>query len=306
MSKVERLLNLTAVLLETRIPITADDLRELVEGYPPPGPSFHRAFERDKDDLRTLGIPLVVESVAHTDPPLLGYRIPPEQYYLPDPGLEQDELAALNLAALTIRLDDLGSGEALWKLGASAGAAEQSATGAVATIPSDENLGPIFSAITARHTVAFTYRGDQRRVEPWRLDFQRGRWYLTGFDLDRDAERNFRLNRIEGDVTVEAITATAVRPANETRQARQAWEIGPELVAEVQLLVDADRVAWARQQLGDGATSELNDEGNVIFTVPVVQVQAFFSFVIGFLDHAEILGPPAIRADFIDLLREMA
>ncbi len=306
MSKVERLLNLTAVLLETRIPITADDLRELVEGYPPPGPSFNRAFERDKDDLRTLGIPLVVESVAHTDPPLLGYRIPPEQYYLPDPGLEQDELAALNLAALTIRLDDLGSGEALWKLGASAGAAEQSANGAVATIPSDENLGPIFSAITARHTVGFIYRGDSRRVEPWRLDFQRGRWYLTGFDLDRNAERNFRLNRIDGSVTVEAITATAERPANETRQARQAWEIGPDLVTEVQLLVDADRVAWARQQLGEAATSELNDDGDVIFTVPVVQVNAFFSFVIGFLDHAEILGPPQVRADFIDLLGDMA
>ncbi len=306
MSKVERLLNLTAVLLETRIPITADDLREMVEGYPPAGPSFHRAFERDKDDLRTLGIPLVVESVAHTDPPLMGYRIPPEQYYLPDPGLEQDELAALNLAALTIRLDDLGSGEALWKLGASAGAAEQSANGAVATIPSDENLGPIFSAITSRHTIAFAYRGDPRRVEPWRLDFQRGRWYLTGFDLDREAERNFRLNRIEGSVTVEATLATAARPVNETRQARQAWEIGPEPVAEVQLLVDADRVAWASQQLGVAATSELNDDGSAVFTVPVVQVQAFFSFVIGFLDHAEILWPPNVRADFIELLRGMA
>ncbi|MEZ5341587.1 MAG: hypothetical protein R2706_09065 [Acidimicrobiales bacterium] len=74
------------MLLETRIPLSADELREQVEGYPEAGPAFKRAFERDKEDLRTLGIPITVGPVPFSDPPIEGYRVVPDEYYLPDPG----------------------------------------------------------------------------------------------------------------------------------------------------------------------------------------------------------------------------
>src|SRR5262245_38836515 len=98
MDKLERLLNLTAALLETRQPMRASEIREKVPGYPDNDTAFHRAFERDKDDLREMGIPIVIEPVTNSHSPVDGYRIHKEQYYLRDPGLEPDELAALHLA----------------------------------------------------------------------------------------------------------------------------------------------------------------------------------------------------------------
>ena len=66
MSKLERLLKLLAVLIDTTRPITADDLRQRIGGYPDNTASFRRAFERDKDDLRSMGITIAVERVADT------------------------------------------------------------------------------------------------------------------------------------------------------------------------------------------------------------------------------------------------
>ena len=137
-NKLERLLNLTAVLLHTTRPLTAEELRQKVEGYPPPGAAFHRAFERDKDDLRVLGIPLRVERVPATDPPIDGYRIAPDEYYLPDPGLEADELAALHLASLAVRVDGFGPQEALWKLGGLAVDEASPEAGGDATVVMDQ------------------------------------------------------------------------------------------------------------------------------------------------------------------------
>src|SRR5258708_38282144 len=92
--KLERLLNLTAALLETPKPLTAVEVARKVFGYPEERMAFRRMFERDKEDLREMGIPIVMTEVSHTDPPDIGYQIPKDQYYLRDPGLEPDELSA--------------------------------------------------------------------------------------------------------------------------------------------------------------------------------------------------------------------
>ena len=117
--KLERLLNVTAALLETRRPLTAEDIRKRIPGYPDRDDAFRRAFERDKDDLREMGIPLEVVPVDGTNPPISGYVIPPDRYYLADPGLDPDELAALQMAAVMIRLGDSDADEldAVRKLG---------------------------------------------------------------------------------------------------------------------------------------------------------------------------------------------
>lgn len=294
MSKLERLLNLTAVLLDARVPVTAEAIQAQVPGYPPPGPSFRRAFERDKDDLRVLGIPIRVDKVPGTDPPIDGYRIPPEEYYLADPGLDADELAALHLASMTVRLEGLGEAEGLWKLG---GQEEVSVPAdAVASIPGDPNLVPVFGAIAQRSPIGFDYRGERRTVEPWRLDFQRGRWYLSGFDRARDGERNFRLDRIEGEVVVLDDEAGFERPATDSPgRTRQGWELGEDAPVTVELLVDAERAAFAERHFDDAVASRPAEGGGTVFEIPVVNEAAFRGFVLGFLEHAEILGPPDVR-----------
>lgn len=312
MAKLERLLNLTAVLLDTTRPLSADDLRKNVEGYPPPGPSFRRAFERDKDDLRTLGIPLSVERVPGVDPPVDGYRIRPEDYYLADPGLDTDELAALHLATIAVRVDGSTEGaEALWKLGGLPGENPLPTVGgpSVASLPMDSGVVTLFEAVREKTPVQFDYRGEQRTIDPWRLHFQRGRWYVSGYDHDRAAERNFRIGRIDGEVSVLADRQWSTSPPaqREVGRALQGWELGEDAPTAVEVLVDAERVAWVRRELGPSVSERPIAAGegpsdSVVFTVPVVNLAAFRSFVLGLLDHGEILGPPEVRQEFIDWL----
>ncbi len=307
-NKLERLLNLTAVLLATRRPLSAEDLRDRVEGYPPPGAAFHRAFERDKDDLRVMGIPIRVERVPATDPPVDGYRIDPSDYYLPDPGLEADELAALHLASMAVRVDGLADQEALWKLGGVVDTGGAVVEQAVTSIPIDPALVPLFQAIVDHRQVTFDYRGEARTVDPWRLRFQRGRWYLTGFDHLRGDERNYRLDRIDGPVELTGGPVTHLRPgAAPTGSGPQpAWELGDDEPVTARLLVDAVAVAGARRQLGATAAEEPRPDGSVVFTVPVVNVEAFRTFLLGFLHRAELLEPEAWRRDLVAWLEAVA
>ena len=95
--RLERLINLTATLLETPRPLTLEDIADrLTPAYPEELAARRRAFERDKETLRDLGIPIEVETVDGWNGVDSGYRIPPDAYYLPDPGLDlQRALPAL-------------------------------------------------------------------------------------------------------------------------------------------------------------------------------------------------------------------
>jgi len=300
MSKLERLLNLTAVLLDTDRPLSADAIRSRVEGYPEALASFRRSFERDKEDLRSLGIPLTVERVPGLESPVDGYRISADDYYLPDPDLAADELAALHLASMAVRVEGLGEREALWKLGGLVDADAGAVANAVVSMPSNPALVPLFEAITRKQPVGFGYNGEGRTVDPWRLEFQRGRWYLTAFDRSREAERNFRLDRIEGLIDVRDDLGEATQPTESTpSRVLQPWEIGESEPTMVQLWVDQERVAWAHQHFGADVAAEQQQDGAAIFTVPVVMWDAFRSLVFEFLDHAEVLDPPELRADVV-------
>jgi proteasome accessory factor B len=304
--KLERLLNLTAALLETAKPLSAAEIAQRVYGYPEEKTAFRRTFERDKDDLREMGIPLVLSEITGTDPPEAGYRIPKDQYYLRDPGLEPDELAALHLAASTVRLDGIEGAGGLWKLGGRpATAATTDAGPEVTPIPVDKRLVALWDAANERKPVTFTYRGTERTVDPYRLDFQRDHWYVSGYDHLRDDERNFRVDRIEGAVSAGKRHAFE-RPSTGVPGARvEPWQLGegPPLVARV--LVDAPRAAIAVGEAGNDAIVEQRDDGSVVVEMSVTSFDGFRSFVIGFLEHAEVLDPPELRADIIEWLRAL-
>jgi proteasome accessory factor B len=169
-------------------------------------------------------------------------------------------------------------------------------------LPADPRLADIFAAVSDRQVLSFDYQGEAREVEPHRLDFRRGRWYITAFDRARQAERNFRLDRIDGPVQ------RGVPGAFEARHlesgAGAAWELGDEPAIDARLLVDAGHAYWAAHHLGDDAPQEPRPDGSVVFTVRVTNRAAFRSFVLGFLEHAEILDPPDLRADLVAWLQE--
>ena len=302
MSRLERLINLVAALLDTDRLLTADELHERVPGYATDRSTFRRAFERDKETLRDMGVPISIGPVDPDDPSLLGYRVRRDEYYLPDPGFEADELAALHLAASAVRLEGAGGVEALWKLGGAV--AEGGPVAEVAALPSAKHLASLFAAISVRQMVTFTYRGATREVDPFRLSFRNGHWYLAGLDHTRDDERSFRLDRIDGEVTAVGDVGAFERPPVTGPQAPP-WLLGDDKPVSARLLVDAGQAGWAIGQVGPTGVKERRADGSVVLAVRVTNRAAFRSFVLGFLDHAEILDPPELRAELVEWLEAL-
>src|ERR671910_3368573 len=180
-AKLERLLNLTALLLETPRPLSAVEIRDRLGVYAKENDAFRRAFERDKDDLRAMGVPLVVQDVPGVVPAVEGYRIPKDRYYLRDPGLTPDELASLRMAASVVQLEGLSAREGLLKLGGLVGEADGAMGLAVGALPGGD-VGPLFGAIAAQTPVRFTYRGVERRGGPHPPPFLPGGGCPPGVD----------------------------------------------------------------------------------------------------------------------------
>ena len=289
MDKLERLLNFAAALLAADRPLTADELRERIAGYPESKAAFRRTFERDKDDLRAMGLPLSVEPVPGTDPPVDGYRMRRADYSGTELRLEPDELAALHLATNLVRLDGADTG--LLKLGGGTGGAADE----VGRVPFDDALAVMIAAAADRRAVSFTYNGTARTVEPWRLSFTRGHWYLAGWDLTRDDERLYRVDRIAGEVTVGDAATREIGTVNDPGDLR-GWELGDGEPVRALVRIDAVQAAHARHLLG--SVEELAD-GGVVAELAVRNEEAFRSFVLSFLDHAEVLEPPELRAGMV-------
>lgn len=305
MDRLERLVNLVAALIDTPRPLSRAEIRERIEGYAADRDAFRRNFERDKELLRQMGFPLVtVPDPASPDEP--GYRIPRELYELPDPGLDDAELAALRLAASAVQVEGEGGGDAvvmaLRKLGGAIGEGPAQAA-RLAALPGGEAAAVAFAAVAERRQVSFVYHGEERLVDPWRLSFHRGHWYLSGLDHGRSAERLFRLDRLEGALSPTGPPGAFERPDRAQTAPPPAWRLGEEVEQRARLLVDPDQVRWARQALGEAAVAEVRPDGSTVFEVPVTSPAAFRSFVLGFLDHAELLGPPALRDDMVAWLR---
>lgn len=222
-ARAERLVNLVLCLLSTRSYLTAERIRGIVPGYSdaPSDEAFFRMFERDKAELRDLGVPLETgrnSAFDATD----GYRIARRDYELGDIDLEPDEAAAVALAVRLWETPELtgAANGALLKLRAAGVDVDEVATTTVepkvrATEPA---FAPLLAAVDAGQAVTFDYRrsppGDlmTRTVEPWGVVSYRGRWYLVGQDRDRDAPRCFRLTRIVGDVTTVGRPGAVQRP----------------------------------------------------------------------------------------------
>lgn len=304
-SKLERLLNLTALLLDTTRPITAEEIQSHLEVYPRDQASFRRAFERDKDELRTMGIPLQVEKVPGTMPAVDGYRIPRDEYALRDPGLTTEELAALHLAASAVQVEGLPATDGLLKLGGLVSDPEGADVGVhVAPLPSDPNLAVLFAAVAARRPVELTYHDELRRIDPYRLEFQRGRWYLTGYDHLRDEERNFRLDRIAGAVAATDGPTFEAPSTSIPGRARGAWELGAEEPLTAVVRIDGPQARWVVHHVGPDHVRSQGDD-HVVVELPVTNRAAFRSFVLSFLEHAEVLEPAVLRDDLVAWLEQV-
>lgn len=304
--KLERQLGLLAALLHTEHPLRASEIQTRVAGYPQEAVAFRRAFERDKEDLRRLGVPLEVERTQAHDGPVDGYMVRRGDYYLHDLGLEPDEVVALSMALRLIRMEGVAAADALWKLGGSEAPGEGEAP-ELAAISMGPAVTQFHQAIASESLVTFSYRGEERSVEPWRLAFRRGHWYLNGFDTARDDSRSFRLDRIDGAVTVHDPGTTAT-PKHDAAGERQPWQFTTdddhEYVARV--AIDASHARWAVHHLRDATVIAEHSDGSIEIEMAVTNVAAFRHLVLSMFEAAEVLAPEELRADMVSWLEALA
>jgi len=296
---IERLLNLLAFLLTTGQPVSAEEIRLTVAGYDQENDeAFRRMFERDKDLLRNMGIPLELRPTDVWEVEF-GYVVPRDEYELPDPGLTDEERAALWLSAQVIRLGGQPSGpEALLKLGGGAmsGAGEPLAADLGESAAS---LAVAFQGITERKTLAFDYRGRRRRVDPYGLLHQRGHWYLVA--ADGGEVRAYRVDR-GSDYSVDGPSQSFERPAGfRIRDALPSlpWQAGDEDLEAI-VRFDAEVAWWARRQLAEPAVEQ--PDGSLEARIRVANPAAFIGWLLAFEDRAEIIGPVELRAQLLDLV----
>jgi proteasome accessory factor B len=305
--RLSRLLKLVAVLSETTEPLTARQLRDEVGGYDEGDDAFKRTFARDKEELRDLGIEIEVIERSDLDPPVQGYRIPRSSFALKDPGLTPEETAALQLAVSLVRLEGLSGADGLWKVGAArpSPATTDPATGSSA-LPSTPQLATLFGGVAERRITTFTYRGRRREVEPYRLHFGRGRWYLLARERGEGAAKHFRLDRIEDVPEVRGPHGFEPPRAEVMAAVPDPWQLGdgPPRVARV--AVDGPQAPSARAVLGPDAVVAELDDGSIVVELEVTHDDGFRSFVLGFLEHAEVLSPPELRQAVVDWLEDLA
>lgn len=256
MPHVERLVNLTIALLEAPRPLTFEELRRRTGYYPQPEhAAARRMFERDKEHLRGLGVPVRTEQAYGMEEP--GYRIHRREYELRDLHLEPDEVAALALAVGMVAPDDLAL--ALAKVAARSPLSVDLDEPPV-RLPLDlDPVDGLAAAVLERRRIHFPYRSvdgrsEERTVEPYGVVRRRRAWYVVGRDTARDALRVFRLDRMIAAPVVlepggafepptELDLAAAVRGPEATPM-RVELEVGPGAIWDV--------AARGGQDLGPG------------------------------------------------------
>lgn len=316
-------MNLVIALLSTHGYITAERIRESVAGYAdsPSDEAFSRMFERDKNELRDLGIPLETGRVSAFDP-AEGYRINRNAYALPDIELTAQEAAAVAVAAQLWESPELitATQGALLKLRAAGVEVDADAAVAITTAAgppglrgSEDALGILLSAIDSGQPVRFLHRPlptepyTARTVEPWGVVTARGRWYLVGHDRDRDATRTFRLSRIGADVETVGPAGSVTRPDGVDLRAIVEKAIGeaPTGVRARVWVADGRATALRRAGTSIGPRTIGGRAGEVI-DLDLGTRDRLAREIAGYGADALVLEPAALREDVVARLTAQA
>ncbi len=300
---IERILNLLAFLLTVHRPVTADEIRYTVAGYDQGSDAaFRRTFERDKDLLRSLGVPLTMAALDSWEVDA-GYVIPPDEYAIADPGLTEEERSALLVAAQAVQFAGQATGlAAIFKLGGASPILN--APNVAADLGHDlDTLGLLFEGVSLRKTVRFTYSDKPRRVRPYSLAHRSGHWYLAAPETsDESVVKAFRVDRMTGVALDDRAAAFEVPDdfdAGSVIPTRNVVGDADE-VATVRFLRDVAPVAIRQIP---GITQHPVDDQFVDLRVPVRQDSAFVGWVLGFDDAAVIIEPDHLRDKLLDHIK---
>lgn len=323
--KTERILNLTICLLVSGRYLPKSRIREAVEGYHDlSDAAFERTFERDKDELRALGVPIEVGSFDPLFDDEPGYRIKPSEFELPPVELSADEAAVVGVAARVWQHASVAEStqSALAKLRAAG--VEPDTSQLAALEPSvqarEEAFEPLWTAVLDRIRVSFTYRGGERRtLEPWGMTASKGRWYVIGWDTDRQATRMFKLTRITDkprrvsrvgvysvpdDLDLRAL-ARSLNPQEPNRTATVAVRVGkgPTLRRRGRPVAESETITEPKP---DPETEVTLPVGFEVLMVGFSDLRTLAEEIVRYGADAIVLDPPELRRRVLEMLAAVA
>ena len=214
--KTERLINLTLALLASKRYLTKSEIFKNVAGYSGSAETMERMFERDKDDLRNLGVRIEVRALDPLFEDDQGYLIDSKSFQINPNDFSKEEILLLTMAA------NLWHGSALQHDSKAALLKIQSLDGLVATntvtspvVEDNEDskkLLLIFDAVERLVSLEFEYKGTVRQVKPYGIYTRRGFWYLAA--QENDVVKSFKVIRIGGQIKVTSKSQGFTKPAD--------------------------------------------------------------------------------------------
>jgi proteasome accessory factor B len=312
--KAERLMNLTICLLVARTYITKDRIRQAVDGYHDlTSEAFDRMFDRDKEELRILGVPIEVGPVVRGFDDEVGYRIHRSKFELPEISLAADEAAVVGLAARVWQHARLASAtsQGLRKLKAAGVDVDESALAILEPqlVTDEPAFDDILDAVTSRTPVRFEYRAagapapTTRSFEPWGIGSWHGHWYVVGHDRDRDAPRMFRVSRIVGTVERIGAAGTYAPPADLDVRALVSSLAPPRPDNQAVVQVRAERGGSLRRRAT--LTEEIDAEWTRI-VVPFASGSTLAEELVSYGPDVVVLEPEDVRKSVVRRLTALA
>lgn len=309
--RTERLLNLVFALMGSGQPVSRASIAASIPGYDPSAgqAAFERMFERDKDELRGLGIPII--TVLDVNGDVSGYTIERDAYALPDLHFSAAERSVLSLAASAWQSayarSNAAAGLRKFETYSDIPALDDVASGFVARIKSgDASLLPLLRLMRSRSAVAFDYQlpaadsSTRRHVDPWGLIAQEGGWYLVGYDRDKQGTRAFRLSRMVSDPTA---SGGIEHPAPSGTDLRSLIDpssrSGERLSARVRVAAGAG--AAVRRLSNDELAVDVAGE----LRIEAADGGALLSTVLFAGDGVEIMEPAPLRAEIVEALSRL-
>ena len=266
--KAERLVNLTMALLETRRPLSKEEIFANVAGYSGTPEAMERMFERDKDDLRDLNIQILVEPKDKYFDDEVGYRIAKVNFEMPETDFTSSEIYWLSVAANIWRgaaLENLAQ-DALLKIQSTN--ADYVPIEPLASMPLIQTSEPIFfalwSSINRKEIISFQYKGidgavAERKVAPHSLVSRRGHWYLIAKEISSSEFKRFRLSRFQTQPEIIS-TENAFEVTVDYRVNDYLKDISEHLIDEAEILIKPGSGSAIRQlgkcQVLDSSNSE--------------------------------------------------
>ena len=304
--KNERLVNLTIALLATKRYLTKNEIFRNIEGYEGSAEAKERMFERDKDDLRKLGIQIEVGGLDPLFDDEAGYRIRPESYALSLRDLTPTQVTLLSLAAQAWQdaaFTDL-SQQALRKLTSIGLDTDSSQLPVMAPklIGADENLRSALDALTSLTTIEFDYLNIQgiaqkRQLQVYGVQARKSNWYLIGLDTEKGAIRNFRVDRIQGVVITVGKAQSYVIPAT-----FEITELEPAIQTPLAVLQVRPGAGYQLRRMA--TTIETADDWDLL-EVPIFDLDFITNLVLWHGEDVIVSSPVQLRSAVVAALEKL-